>query len=978
MKFRAVAALAMALLTTATTHALAAGPWSPPPPTYQLNDTAAGKALSILPPGEHGLVNAADLAQFEANGTRPPGSQDQLSRYANLLYNAQNLSDSQLSTYFDDESFGIPNGQITRTETPSSSVNVVIYRDTHEVPHIYGDNQPDVAFGAGYAAAEDRLFQMDVLRHYGAGDLSAFLGPSCADEQMDHDSLLLGGYTTAQKQAQINNLSQYGPLGVTLVSMVNSYVAGINAYIAAAQTDPSLLPADYAAAVGPPQTWSVTDVIDIATLVGGIFGKGGGSEVANARLLQYLQQQLGNTAGAGIFTDFKEQNDAGAPTSASSAFPYGIQGAVNPATTAMPDDAAAPLTGGPTNTTADCNLTSPSLPALQVIASLLEAPHGMSNALLVDGAHSIDGHPIAVMGPQVGYYTPQILMEEDLHATDGSYDVEGASFPGTNFLVELGRGRDYAWSATSAETDNVDQRLELICDPNSGAPAANGTSYMFNGQCTAMAHNTFTEVGFTKPGGQGAPLVLNHDVYYTVHGVVQGWTTANNGQPVAVVNQRSTYNHEVDSGVGFLRWGMPAQTFDPQSWMAGASDIQYTFNWFYIDTSTIAYYESGLLPIRPGDVDPNLPTWGTGVAEWQGFLDFNGHVHQVGSPTGYITSWNNKGAPQFSAADDKYSWGPVQRVQSLNQEVANQLAVHGGKLTRAQLVTAMETAAAVDLGARQILPLLLPYVSQRAEPAAVQSMLALLQQWLSDGGLRRKAAAGDSQYANAAAVAIMDQLSPNLDRAIFDPILVNGTVFQVDGADAGYSAMPMPFANNPNGNGTHHGSSYQDGWEGYVVKVLQQLQGGSPALPLSPATTSRLCSATGLGSCGAAIDTALLNTYNQLVSANGNANVASWTDDVATQTAGQAMPVYDDIHLIAVGIVGQPDIDWQNRPTFQQVLEFPEGLAADVPESPLPLGLLPALGMAAAAGAYVARRTRVRRRSASGNARAQSTVRERS
>ena len=46
--------------------------------------------------------------------------------------------------------------------------------------------------------------------------------------------------------------------------------------------------------------------------------------------------------------------------------------------------------------------------------------------------------------------------------------------------------------------------------------------------------------------------------------------------------------------------------------MAGAADVDYTFNWFYVDSKDIAYYVSGLDPVRPSDVDPNLPTWGTG------------------------------------------------------------------------------------------------------------------------------------------------------------------------------------------------------------------------------------------------------------------------------------------------------------------------------------------------------------------------------
>ena len=122
-----------------------------------------------------------------------------------------------------------------------------------------------------------------------------------------------------------------------------------------------------------------------------------------------------------------------------------------------------------------------------------------------------------------------------------------------------------------------------------------------------------------------------------------------------------------------------------------------------------------------------------------------------------------------------------------------------------------------------------------------------------------------------------------------------------------------------------------------------------------------MCGASGLTSCSAAIDSALLTTYNQLAAANGSTNVSSWTNDVASHNAGQTMPVYDDIQLVAVGIVGQPAIDWQNRPTFQQVVEFPGALSTDTPE--LPAGALPpVLVVAALSGALWLRRRRRERR----------------
>src|SRR4051794_39783145 len=124
-----------------------------PQPTYQAGDYADGRAMSILPPGENGLVNATQALQFELQGTRPANSDDQLSKYSSLLYGAPSLTDATLGNYYDDESFGVKPGDLQRTETPRT--DVVIYRDGHDVPHIYGGTDDAAAFGAGYAQAED-------------------------------------------------------------------------------------------------------------------------------------------------------------------------------------------------------------------------------------------------------------------------------------------------------------------------------------------------------------------------------------------------------------------------------------------------------------------------------------------------------------------------------------------------------------------------------------------------------------------------------------------------------------------------------------------------------------------------------------------------------------------------------------------------------------------------------------------------------
>ncbi|MCZ4500508.1 MAG: penicillin acylase, partial [Marmoricola sp.] len=718
-----------------------------------------------------------------------------------------------------------------------------------------------------------------------------------------------------QAVAQVDALpSEYGAQGTRAKDMLEAYVAGVNKWISTVTSNLTKLPADYLAALPDvlPTKWGVQDVVAIAGLIGGIFGRGGGSEVSNASLLEYLQSQFGAASGATDYQQLKTSNDPLAPTTVvDKTFPYEIPGKINPALTALPDHNA-PVTGGPVDTSGLCNLAKPNPEALGIITSLLSLPKHMSNALVVNGSHTVSGHPVAVFGPQVSYYAPQILALEDLHSPD--YAAEGASFPGTG-IVELGRGEDYAWSATSAGSDIIDQRLEKVCNPTPGAaPAPQGAYYLYKGTCTAMTKETFSESVIPKLGGIGGPDTLKHTIYLTVHGVVQGWTTSG-GKPVAIVNQRSTYNHDVDSVVGFLGFGTPALTHDAKSWMTSAAKIGYTFNWFYVDDRDTGYFVSGRDPVRPTNIDPTLPTWGTGGSEWRGYLTPAQHVHEINPPQGFFVSWNNKPAPGFAAADDQYGYGQVYRSVELVDQLKDQFAAHANKLTRANVAQAMETAASQDLDGVTVLPLVLQYLRGRPESAGVESMIATLTSWVAAGSHRLKAKPADTQYQDAAAVAIADELIPNVIRALYDPILAAGGV-----GSNGYDALSEPWVDYPNG---HLGSSYDGGYEGYLVSTFEQLLGQHPVDGFGPAMTSLECSG-GQSTCGASLDAALTTTYTALVKANaGKTTVSTWTASTASAAAKQAMPVFDSIHFNTLGLVGQPTIDWQNRPTFQQVIEFP-------------------------------------------------------
>ena len=119
---------------------------------YGTDDYGGGGFHNILPPGTSGFDNAIQLAEFEATGTRPPHSSDQLQMYSNLTTAAGSVTDATIPEYYKDATFGVPAGDVESTETPEAGVTIV--RDKQfGVPHIYGDTRAELMFGIGYATA---------------------------------------------------------------------------------------------------------------------------------------------------------------------------------------------------------------------------------------------------------------------------------------------------------------------------------------------------------------------------------------------------------------------------------------------------------------------------------------------------------------------------------------------------------------------------------------------------------------------------------------------------------------------------------------------------------------------------------------------------------------------------------------------------------------------------------------------------------
>jgi len=893
---------------------------------FAADDYCLGQCGDIVPPGNNGNATLADILAHKAFGTRPAHSADQLGKYDALSSGYGGLTNDQLANFFNDSSFGVPSDQVESTVKPRADVTIV--RDKKiGMPHITGTTRSGTMYGAGFAAAQDRLWLMDLFRHLGRGQLSGFAGGAPSNRTLEQSFYNQIPYTEADLQKQIDTAAaKSGERGRQAVADVNDYIAGINAYITQSVSARNF-PGEYVLTGHADsitnwndiQPFKATDMVAIASVVGGLFGAGGGGEVQSALVKLAAQNKYGAAVGEQVWQAFRAENDPEAvltlhngqsfPYSASPASPQGV--ALPDAGSITPERMVYDEAGG-TGAAVAVAASGDVAKARGIFedgvlpADLLNKKHGMSNALAVSGAYTDSGNPVAVWGPQTGYFAPQLLMLQELNGP--GVRSRGVSFAGVSMYVQLGRGVDYSWSATSSAQDITDTYAVELCNAD-GSPATKAsTSYLFHGSCLPMER--LERKNAWKPTvADGTPAGSYTLVMWrTKYGLVTSRATVD-GKIVAYTTLRSTYMHEVDSIIGFQELNDPSAIRSAADFQRAANDIGYAFNWFYADSRDVAYFNSGLNPMRRSTVDPNLPTWGRPEYEWvnwngdentASYLPFAGHPNSINQD--YYISWNNKQAKDFTFGGFGHS--AVHRGNLLDGRV-HALITSGQKVTRASLVKAMAEAALADLRAEQVLPEILRVLESAPLDSTLAPVVQKLKDWQRSGSLRKETAKGSKTYANADAIRILDAWWPLLVQAEFKPSLGDGLY------DALVNAVQVDEApSDQHGAAPHKGSSFQYGWWGYVDKDLRQVLGD----PVQGALPQTYCGGGTLSGCR----TALADSLKQAAAIPAN---QVYPGD-ASCAAGDQWCADTIIHR-AMGGITQDKISWQNRPTFQQVVQFP-------------------------------------------------------
>ena len=557
------------------------------------------QAQSVMPPGQSGFVSGACLAENQASGTYDscdPHLIDQIPLFVDFEYKNAML------------------GQPGTEETPKPGVRIV--RDDYGVPSVYGDTESDMWWGAGYAIAQDRLFQIEAFRRATTGTLAEILGRGALEDDIvarrDY-------YTEAERTQMIESLP--GDLG----SRWQAYADGVNAWIDQVNSDPSLMPAEFAALGASPEPLQVHEMAAIGIFLARTTPSDDGEELANLEGLQAVGAKVFNrvfplrTPGQhgtvprseGLFPSLpgRTRKQERRAFKRSAAFAKGLP---------LPEEEASE---------SGSSVTQQFLPDLG--GSKMWAMRKLGRAWLLTG-------------PQLGFVMPERLVEIELHSP--TLNVRGTTAAGAP-VIGIGHNEHVAWGVTSGLGDEDDLYVEeLVGDEG----------YRFRGRTEAMEcrNETFTyrpppsdflalidlEVPDTSSGSH------TERICRTVHGPVQEVVE---DEGIAYARKYAIWKREVGTIVGLDRVNRATSVDEVD---AAADELTWNENLMAADDrGNIGYWSPGLLPVRSKRWDERLPFPGTGQAEWKGLLPPDRRPQVVNPSRGWLANWNNP--PSFGSTN---------------------------------------------------------------------------------------------------------------------------------------------------------------------------------------------------------------------------------------------------------------------------------------------------------------------------------------
>ena len=505
-------------------------------------------------------------------------------------------------------------------------------RDAFGVPHISAPTLEAAFQQAGYAVAQDRLWQMENSRRLARGRMAEAFGPTFAASDRE---VLSFAYTDDELKAQIATLSP------KTRSMLSAYVRGINAWLDEAKTQ-SKLPSGYAQNGFEPEPWTELDSAAVAIRLFQLFGKGGAGEIRNLALLGYLQGRAETKDRVlDVLEDFAWFSDRTATTTI---LPGDDPLRKSPPDFAIPNRATTAKHVGALPRVSLLEL----LPGVRLaemrnstaVAESVAAPSKWgSYAVVVAPNRSATAYPILLSAPQMGFRTPSVIHEMSISAP--GYEVVGMDVPGVPGIA-IGHSRDLAWGLTSGVADTDDIVYNTL----------EGDGYLVGGVKRAFDTATFQ---INVKGGSPQSFIQKRTSWGPV--VLESKTAK-----VVFSRRSASRGKELQSLESVSMIGSIKSATEVEAALRSAT---VNFNCFYATSAgDIGYRYTGLVPLRAPGYDPRFPVPGEAGAEWRGMVPFEKMPHVRNPKGGLLANWNNKPVDWWPNSDTPV-WGRIFRNTEL-------------------------------------------------------------------------------------------------------------------------------------------------------------------------------------------------------------------------------------------------------------------------------------------------------------------------
>jgi len=390
-----------------------------------------------------------------------------------------------------------------------------ILRDVDGMPHIYAHDEHDAVFLQGWITAQDRLFQIDVIRRQASGTLAALLGAGPSNSVLASDIEL---QTIGLRRAAQRSLQNYSP---AMRSALQAYADGVNAYVASHP-----LPAQYGALeITQFEPWTALDsaVVGKALAFQLSFDLDTGATQDYQAYAGVLGPAVGTAAFFGdIFRSAPFDPAATIPDATGSAPFLGGLGKTSAAAQSKATREAAPRASGSISLDSDARGAIRDLrqrydrvPFLKNTLSRTEQQIG-SNEWAVAGWRTKDGRALVANDPHLSLDLPPNFYQVHLNTQKEGLDAIGSSIAGAPYVV-LGQNQFVTWGETTTGFDVTDTYLEQLVTDNT---SPSGLSSLYMGQLEhvipvplsfrvnlrdGLANGANTVV--TLPAGNGVPAV---------------------------------------------------------------------------------------------------------------------------------------------------------------------------------------------------------------------------------------------------------------------------------------------------------------------------------------------------------------------------------------------------------------------------------------------------------------------------------------